>query len=72
MTLDALLKATGLAASGGDAKSLIVAGAVAVNGVMELRRGRKLRIGDVTEVAGQRVLLQAPEAPVAGDGVASC
>ena len=46
ITLDALLKATGLAASGGAAKVLIAEGGVNVNGAAELRRGRKLRAGD--------------------------
>ena len=41
ITLDALLKATGLAGSGGAAKIMIGAGAVQVNGAVELRRGRK-------------------------------
>jgi len=46
ITLDALLKATGLAASGGAAKVLIAEGQVQVNGQTEKRRGRKLRTGD--------------------------
>lgn len=46
ITLDALLKATGLAGSGGEAKLLIVQGRVQVNGALEHRRGRKLRAGD--------------------------
>ena len=46
ITLDALLKATGLAGSGGEAKQTIAAGAVQVNGTVETRRGRKLRAGD--------------------------
>ena len=46
ITLDALLKATGLAGSGGAAKTLIAEGQVRVNGQPELRRGRKLRAGD--------------------------
>jgi ribosome-associated protein len=46
ITLDALLKATGLASSGGAAKVLIVEGQVLVNGQTETRRGRKLRAGD--------------------------
>jgi ribosome-associated protein len=46
ITLDALLKATGLASSGGSAKMLIAEGAVTVDGVAETRRGRKLRVGD--------------------------
>ena len=46
ITLDALLKASGLASSGGAAKLLIAAGGVRVNGEPETRRGRKLRAGD--------------------------
>ena len=50
ITLDALLKATGLAGSGGAAKIMIGAGVVQVNGAVELRRGRKLRLGDTVTV----------------------
>ena len=50
IALDALLKATGLAASGGEAKALIVGGGVMLNGQVELRRGRKVRAGDVVAV----------------------
>lgn len=59
ITLDALLKATGLAASGGEAKAAIAAGAVRVNGEAERRRGRKLRAGDVVQAGGRQVRLQA-------------
>ena len=45
IALDSLLKATGLAASGGGAKVLIASGGVRVNGATETRRGRKLRAG---------------------------
>ena len=48
--LAALLKAAGLAGSGGEAKSLIVGGAVRVNGEVDARRARKLRLGDRVEV----------------------
>ena len=57
ITLDALLKATGLAGSGGAAKTLIADGQVQVNGQVETRRGRKLRAGDEVLVAGQRIRL---------------
>ncbi|MEO8080821.1 MAG: RNA-binding S4 domain-containing protein [Caldimonas sp.] len=50
ITLDALLKASGLAASGGAAKVMIGSGAVQVNGTSETRRGRKLRAGDEVAV----------------------
>jgi ribosome-associated protein len=59
ITLDALLKATGLASSGGDAKQQISAGRVQVNGEVDLRRGRKLRAGDVVTVGAAHVRLQA-------------
>jgi ribosome-associated protein len=55
ITLDALLKATCLAAGGGDAKAQIAAGGVTVNGEPELRRGRKVRVGDVVVVGEMRV-----------------
>jgi ribosome-associated protein len=59
ITLDALLKATGLAHSGGGAKVLIAEGQVQVNGEIETRRGRKLRAADVVQLGDQRVQLQA-------------
>lgn len=62
ITLDALLKATGLADSGGAAKVLIQAGQVQVDGREELRRGAKLRAGQVVAVSGTRVRLLATEA----------
>jgi ribosome-associated protein len=60
ITLDALLKATGLAGSGGDAKRLIVAGEVSVNGAVETRRGRKVRAADVVALGDQQVQVQGP------------
>jgi ribosome-associated protein len=59
ITLDALLKAAGLASSGGEAKTLIQEGGVTVNGEVDLRRGRKLRAGDVVKVGGQQVAVRA-------------
>ena len=58
ITLDSLLKATGLAASGGDAKARVAAGDVSVNDETERRRGRKLRAGDVVAIDDQRVHVQ--------------
>ncbi len=60
ITLDALLKATGLAGSGGHAKILIADGAVQVDGTPELRRGRKLRGGEEVRVDGQAFRIEAP------------
>lgn len=60
--LDALLKASGVADSGGAAKHLVVNGEVRVDGVVELRRGCKLRAGRVVEVQGVRIRVRAPAA----------
>ena len=53
--LGQLLKLSGLADSGGEARELVTEGVVRVNGVVELRRGRQLHSGDVVEVNGERV-----------------
>jgi ribosome-associated protein len=63
ITLDALLKATGLAGSGGAAKVLIADGQVRVNGEVETRRGRKLRAGDEVMVGPSRVRVEAGSDP---------
>ncbi|CAN5852900.1 RNA-binding S4 domain-containing protein [soil metagenome] len=55
ITLDALLKATGLAQSGGAAKQMVGAGQVQVNGQQELRKTCKIRDGQVVAVQGTRV-----------------
>ncbi|MBK6470746.1 MAG: RNA-binding S4 domain-containing protein [Betaproteobacteria bacterium] len=60
ITLDALLKATGLTPSGGAAKMLIAEGAARVNGETETRRGRKLRAGDEVTVGETVVRLTGP------------
>jgi len=49
--LDALLKAVGLAASGGAAKAAIAAGQVAVDGRPETRKRCKIRAGQLVTVA---------------------
>lgn len=64
ITLDALLKATGLAGSGGAAKALVADGRVQVDGRDELRKTCKIRPGQVVAVAGARVRVMAdPDAP---------
>jgi ribosome-associated protein len=60
IALDAFLKATGLAPSGGGAKMLIGAGGVQVNGEAETRRGRKLRAGDRVVVGAAAFRVEAP------------
>lgn len=57
--LDALLKATGLAPSGGAAKALVATGGVQVDGQLELRKTAKLRAGQVVRVEGCAIRLLA-------------
>ena len=58
--LDALLKATGIAPSGGFAKNMVAAGKVQVDGQLELRKTCKLRAGQVVSLTGVRVRIEAP------------
>ena len=61
ITLDALLKATGLAPSGGAAKAMVADGHVQVDGQDEFRKTCKIRPGQVVSVAGARVRVRSPE-----------
>lgn len=56
--LDQFLKLARVVQSGGEAKLLVRSGFVAVNGVQETRRGRKLYDGDEVEVEGETYLVQ--------------
>ena len=58
--LDALLKATGIAPSGGFAKAMVAAGKVQVDGQLELRKTCKLRAGQVVSLSGVRVRIEGP------------
>lgn len=60
ITLDRLLKATGIAPSGGAAKGLVADGRVQVDGRDELRKTAKLRAGQVVALTGVRITLVAP------------
>ena len=51
--LGQFLKLANLVEHGGEAKELIAAGEVQVNGEIDLRRGRQLHLGDVVELRGQ-------------------
>ena len=53
--LDALLKFAGLCETGGEAKELIQAGAVTLNGGVCTQRGRKCRAGDTVSLDGRTV-----------------
>ena len=59
ITLDALLKATGLASSGGIAKRMVADGRVQVDGRDESRKTCKIRAGQVVSVADARVQVRA-------------
>ncbi|MFZ4656298.1 MAG: RNA-binding S4 domain-containing protein [Caldilineaceae bacterium] len=56
--LDQFLKLAQVVKSGGEAKQLIQTGLVWVNGVIEMRRGRKLRAGDVVVVDGEELVVE--------------
>ncbi len=51
--LGQFLKLANLVESGADAKPLVQEGRVRVNGEVETRRGRQLRLDDVVELAGR-------------------
>ncbi|MCU0311786.1 MAG: RNA-binding S4 domain-containing protein [Acidimicrobiales bacterium] len=53
--LGQLLKLAGFIDTGSDAKVLLEDGAVTVNGEVEHRRGRQLRVGDVVALDGESV-----------------
>jgi ribosome-associated protein len=61
-TLGQALKVASLVGSGGEAKVMIQAGEVLVNGEVETRRGRQLEQGDVVEVGEERLEVARSEA----------
>jgi ribosome-associated protein len=60
ITVGQFVKLAALAATGGDAKRLVVSGLVRVNGVVEMRRGHKLSVGDVVDVGGDAARVTGP------------
>ncbi|WP_164102970.1 RNA-binding S4 domain-containing protein [Candidatus Laterigemmans baculatus] len=55
--LDDFLKFCGVVGTGGQAKVLIQAGEVQVNGEVETRRRKQLDRGDVVELLGERFVV---------------
>ncbi len=55
ITLGQALKAANVVGSGGEAKVLIQAGEVRINGEVETRRSRKLKRGDIIEVGEEKL-----------------
>ena len=60
MKLDQFLKWNNLVSSGGEAKNLIKAGEVKVNGEIEKRRGRKLTYGDKVMFLKSEIIFENP------------
>ena len=58
MKLDQFLKWNNIVSTGGEAKMLITTGQVSVNGEIEKRRGRKLKIGDVVKFSNNEIIYQ--------------
>jgi ribosome-associated protein len=56
--LGQLLKLADLVDTGADAKGVLAAGLVRVNGEVETRRGRQLVTGDVVELGGRRAVVR--------------
>jgi len=57
--LDSLLKATGLAESGGRARMMVAEGMVQVDGKPEARKTAKIRAGQVVSLHGAQVRVLA-------------
>jgi ribosome-associated protein len=53
--LTGLLKVTGMAMTGGEAKQMVDEGLVKLNGTIESRRRAKIRSGDIVEVNGEKI-----------------
>jgi ribosome-associated protein len=52
INLTQVLKLTGCAQSGGEAKVLVAEGRVCVNGAVELRKRRQMKAGDTVVIEG--------------------
>ncbi len=61
ITLQALFKELGIIQSGGAIKAFLLENQVEVNGEVETRRGRKLRVGDTIEVIGEKEVITLTE-----------
>jgi len=61
--LHKLIKFEGLAASGGEAKALIAAGKVLLNGVVETQKRKKLVSGDCIEIGKTKLTLRLIDTP---------
>ena len=65
--LNQLLKLVGLVDSGGAGKQVVASGAVAVDGVVELRKTAKIRAGQAVSLGGARILVTADGDDTSGE-----
>ncbi len=56
--LNHLLKVMGLCNTGGMAKVVITEGQVRVDGKVELRKGAKIRSGQIVEFGGRKIIVR--------------
>lgn len=61
ITLESFIKLQGVCDTGGQAKVMITSARVHVNGDVEMRRGRKLRHGDIVQADGQHLPVEFEE-----------
>jgi ribosome-associated protein len=62
--LGQFLKLANLVETGAEAKPVVAAGRVAVNGEVETRRGRQLTVGDVVTLGGLAARVAAGDADI--------
>ena len=53
-----ILKVEGMASSGGEAKAVIAAGQVLVNGAIETQKRKKIVAGDIIEFGNKKIHIQ--------------
>ena len=58
MTLNQLLKLVGISFNGAEAKYMILDGKIKVNGEVEIRRGKKIRSGDIVEFEEMKYMVE--------------
>lgn len=56
--LDQLLKFSGVADIGSEAKQMVLDGIVNVNGEVCIMRGKKIRPGDLVEITGEDMIIR--------------
>lgn len=57
--LQSLLKLAGVCDTGGEAKQAIIGGLVTVDGVVETRRGKKIKAGQIITFSNKKIKVEA-------------